>query len=181
MTATPQQLLDALTGPELTLITLPSATECPQELARAVAAFEAGETAAAAASVEWLREDALREHGSARTWAWVGSNQLHGFFAISFGIAKLQDADLEQLQAGPRPLPAVLLAQAARNPAGSLAPGAILVGALGVAVRIAQLGGAAALILDPYDEPTSEMWKRRGFLPTSDKPRGGRQRLWRAL
>ncbi len=181
MSASAEQLLAALGGPVLTLATLPPARDCPVELTRVVEHFDAGDGAAARASAGWLRESALHEHGSARTYVWLGGDRLHGFFAISVGTAKLEDEELVRLHARPRPLPAVLLAQAARNPAGSLAPGAILTGALGVAQRIAQLGGVAALVLDPFDEATSLMWQRRGFQPTSDKPRGGRQRLWRAL
>ncbi len=181
MSVPAEELVAALSSPVMTLATLPPARDCPVELTRMVEHFDVGDGAAAQASARWLRESALHEHGSARTYAWLGSEQLHGFFAISVGTARLEDEELVRLQAGPRPLPVVLLAQAARNPAGSLPPGAILTGALGVAQRIAQLGGVAALVLDPFDEPTSLMWRRRGFQPTIGKPRGGHQRLWRAL
>lgn len=179
--ASPEQLVAAANGRQLSLITLPRRSACPRELADAIAAFDAGERPAANASARWLRESALDQHGSARTYLWVAAGQVHGFFAISVGTAKLQSEQLTELDAGPWPLPAILLAQAARSPGGSLPAGAILTSALGVAERIAQYAGVAALILDPFDAPTSAMWQRRGFQPGLEPPPGRQPRLWRAL
>lgn len=79
-------------------------------------------------------------------------------------------------------MPAVLLAQAARAPSGSLPRGEILQGVLGIAEDLAQRVAVAVLLLDPFDTPTSRMWQARGFRPVLDAPRKGRQpRLWRAL
>ncbi len=180
--SSPEQLVAAANGRQLSLITLPRRSDCPPELSDVIAAFDAGDRPAATASARWLRESALDQHGSARAYLWLAAGQAHGFFAISVGTAKLLPENLTALDAGPWPLPAILLAQAARSPGGSLPAGAILTSALGVAERIAQYAGVAALILDPFDAPTSAMWQRRGFQPVLDKPPPGRQpRLWRAL
>lgn len=177
--ATPKQLLDALKADPLTLTSLPPRTACPGELIAAVQTFEAGDRAAAQASARWLRKDALDQYGSARSWVWIGQGRVHAFFALSVGVGKLLSGQLEGQQAGPWPLPAVLLAQAARNPSADLAAGAILRSAIGLAERTAQLVGIGALMLDPYDHETAEMWLRKGFHPIAEKPRGGRPaRLW---
>lgn len=181
--ASSDRLSAALTGTDLSLITLPTRVECPVDLLDAVAAFKGGERPAAVATTRWLRECALDEHGSARTYLWVAEGRVHGFFAVSVGLGRIERDALATLEAGPRPLPAVLLAQAARSSdTERLPPGAILTGALGIAERISQYAGVGALMLDPFDSPTSEMWQRRGFQPVLDSPpRGRERRLWRAL
>jgi len=113
VSASAEQLLAALGGPVLTLATLPPARDCPVELTRGVEHFDAGDGAAARASAGWLRESALHEHGSARTYVWLGGDRLHGFFAISVGTAKLEDEELvrfpilgyRHLPTGDAPLP----------------------------------------------------------------------------
>ena len=181
--ASSDPLSAALAGTELSLITLPTRAKCPVDLLHAVAAFDAGNRPAALATTRWLHECALDEHGSARTYLWVAEGQAHGFFAVSVGLSRIEPETLATLEAGPRPLPAVLLAQAARSSETErLAPGAVLTGALGIAERISQYAGVGALMLDPFDPPTSEMWRRRGFQPVLDAPpRGRERRLWRAL
>lgn len=182
-TASSQQLVAALGDSQLSLITLPRRADCPSELISAVTGFDAGERPPAITTAEWLRESALDEYGSARTYLWVAEGRVHGFFAMTVGAARVQPTLLVELEAGPRPLPSVLLAQAARWPGGTLlAPGAILNGAIGVAERIRQYAGVAALVLDPADPTTSAMWQQRGFKPVLDNPpRGRERRLWRAL
>jgi len=181
--ASAQAISVATMGDELSLITVPRRAECPSSLVDALGDFDAGARPAAVATSHWLRESAMNEHDSARTYLWVARGRVHGFFAISVGSGRLQPETLTELDAGPRPLPAVLLAQAARWPESELLPaGAILSGALGVAERIAQYAGVGALMLDPFDDPTSAMWQRRGFQPVLDTPPRGRpRRLWRAL
>lgn len=176
-------LSPALASTQLSLITLPSRAACPVDLLDAVAAFNAGERPAAVATTRWLGECALDEHGSARTYLWVADGRVHGFFAVSVGLGRIEREALATLEAGPRPLPAVLLAQAARSSdTKRLAPGAILTSALGIAERISQYTGVGALMLDPFDQPTSDMWRRRGFQPVLDSPpRGRERRLWRTL
>lgn len=172
-------LLAALRDPTLTIVTLPSRASCPPPLTEAVTKFEPTSRPAATASGEWLRDRALIEHGSARTYVWVSDGRVHAFFALSVGTCRLKPEQLVMLEAGPRPMPAVLLAQAARARDSDVAPREILETAIGVAEEIASLGGAGALMLDPYDPATERMWRKRGFLPTSDKPRqGAQQRLW---
>jgi hypothetical protein len=170
---TAERLVAALAGAELSLA----------KLIDAVQGFTAGERPAAVTTAEWLRSCALDEYGSARAYVWIAQGRVHGYFAITVGVARLEPRVLVELQAGPRALPAVLLAQAARWPAGELlAPGAVLEGALGVAERIRQYAGVGALVLDPADPQTSAMWQRRGFQPVLDPPpRGHERRLWRAL
>jgi hypothetical protein len=182
-TASLQQLVAALGDSQLSLITLPRRADCPSELISAVTSFDAGDRPPAIMTAEWLREAALDEYGSARSYLWVAEGRVHGFFAMTVGAARVQQTVLVELEAGRRPLPSVLLAQAARWPGGTLlAPGAILNSAIGVAERIRQYAGVAALVLDPADPATSAMWQQRGFKPVLNNPARGRERrLWRAL
>lgn len=175
--------VQALRGSGLTLVTLPRRVECADELANAVAAFtEDTAIPAAVSSAAWLRERASVEYDSARSYVWVGDGRLHGFCAVSTGMFRCEPADRTEMDVGPYPLPAVLLAQAARSRGGHLERNAILQSALGVAESIRGRVAVAALILDPFDEPTGRMWASSGFRPTADKPPKGRQqRLWRAL
>jgi hypothetical protein len=181
--ASSQQLLAALSDAQLSLITLPRRADCPAQLVDAVTSFHAGDRPPAITTAEWLREAALDEYGSARTYLWVAQRRVHGFFAMTVGAARVEQTVLVELEAGRRPLPSVLLAQAARWPDGTLLPaGAILDGAIGVAERIRLYAGVAALVLDPADPETGAMWQRRGFTPVLDNPpRGRERRLWRAL
>lgn len=163
-------------------MTLPARASCPSELIAAVEAFDAGDRPAAAASAAWLRERALDEHGSARSYVFVARSRVLAFFALSVGVASLEPDELAPLAAGARPLPAVLLAQAARTPGAELPSGAVLRYALGAAERVQQFVGVGALMLDPYDGETDRMWRARGFRPVK-KTRRDQQllRLWRPL
>jgi len=177
-----EALVAGLNAKEPTLLTLPGRARCPDELVAAVEAFEVGQRPAALASAAWLRERALDEPGSARSWVWVGRGRALGFFAISVGAGKLEPEQLTALRAGQRPMPAVLLVQAARGTGAKLPAGSVLRGALGVAERIERLAGVGALMLDPFDEETAQMWRRRGFVPVLDKPGQGRPaRMWYPL
>lgn len=180
--ASPEDLVAALAGTSRTLVTLPSRTRCPHELVAAVEEFEAGDRPAALASAKWLREHALDEHGSARTYVFVAENRALAFFALSVGVASLEPAALAVLAAGPRQLPAVLLAQAARRPDADLPSGTVLEHALGAAERAHQFVGVGALMLDPYDEEADRMWRARGFRPVRKTRRDqDLLRLWRPL
>lgn len=179
--ASPEELVAALAGTSWTLMTLPSRARCPHQLVTAVGNFEAGDRPAALASAKWLRDHALDEHGSARSYVFAAENRVLAFFALSVGVASLEPADLAALAAGPRQLPAVLLAQAARWPEADLPPGTVLEHALGAAERANQFVGVGALMLDPYDEAADKMWRARGFRPVKKTRGQGLLRLWRPL
>ncbi len=175
----PHALVAALDGARTIVATLPPLASCPRQLVQAVEAFEPMDHPSAIASGAWLRDRAFLEHGSARTYVWVARGRVHGFFAVSVGTCRLQPHELATLQAGRRPMPAVLLAQAARARECDIPPNEILETVLGIAEEVAALAGAGALMLDPFDQPTEQMWRARGFRSTSDTPRGnGRRRLW---
>lgn len=179
--ASPARLVAALTGTPWTLLTLPRRARCPHELVAAVESFEAGDRPAAVASAQWLRERALDEHESARTHLFVSAGRVLAFFALSVGTGTLEPDEQAALEVGSRPLPAVLLAQAARRPDAALPAGVVLRQALAAAERAHQYVGVAALMLDAYDDKAHRMWRARGFRPVKKPLREGRPRLWRAL
>ncbi len=182
MSGRAERLLAALRGTPASLVTLPRRGECPVELVKAIGRFDAGERPAAVTTAAWLRSRALDEYGSARTYVWVAAGEVLAFFTLSVGLGKLEPAELEAADANERrPLPAVLLAQAARRPDADLPPGAILEYALGIAARVEEYVGVGALMLDPFDPETEAMWISRGCRPTRDKPRNGVRRLWMPL
>lgn len=180
--ATPEQLREALAGSKFSVVTLPRRPHCPAELTEAIKTFDAGSVPAAVASARWLREEALDQYGSARTYVFVADGRVLGFFALSVALGTLEPDEAPELGVrDPAKIPAVLLAQAARRPDANLPPGVVFEYALAVTEDAQRRLGVAVLMLDAFDDDTDEMWKTRGLRPLR-KPRPyGRPSLWIAL
>jgi len=56
---------------------------------------------------------------------------------------------------------AVLVTWIAKSVRHALDGGMLVTDAIGIALEIAEKASATVLALDPYDQPTSDMWKHR--------------------
>jgi hypothetical protein len=156
-------------------------------------AYEAGLQAAA-----WLRERALDEYGSSVTYLMLLDRRVEAFYAIASAEVLLTGRDRKRLfrrsgretyEISPRQ-PASLITWTAKRDGGEDGCGERIMGhALATAWEVAELQGNVALVLDPYDHATAEMWSDFAFLDfrRSADPRGRSEagaripRLWTPL
>jgi hypothetical protein len=140
--------------------------------------LEAGREAAA-----WLRDRALDEYGSSITYLMLRKGRVEAFYALCSAEVLLTGGDRTKLFRGSRAnshevsrrQPASLIAWAAKRTDGGGNCGALIMGhALATAWEVAELQGNIALVLDPYDEQTAEMWLAMD-LSSSDAPRTRRR------
>jgi len=176
-----EQRLRLLRGAEPSWLTLPRADEeIPSELAVAITAFDAGERSAARAAAEWLKQDARRHYDTARTRLLVADGRVLGFYALASAQVRLTGDDREQSFGGvDHSIPAALIAWIAKAHEAGVDGGEILLHAAATARRAADQQATAVLVVDPYDDDTSEMWQQRfGFRSSAGR---NSKRLWLPL
>lgn len=128
----------------------------------------------------WLSERAFRAPQEATVRLRLSHGRVTGVYALC--AAQIALATKERAQLGGvhyRTQPAILLAQFAR---AADAPGIgdeLLHHAAGIAHRALAYIGATVLVVDPFDEPTAEMWRERFAFQDSQQPVPGNPRLRR--
>jgi hypothetical protein len=158
------------------------------DLAAAVEAFEPVDRDAGHRAAEWLKTDALRNHGSTVTYLMVVGGRLEAFYAICSAQVRLTQRDRPALRSDEEELllspvqPASLLAWLGKHRDAEVDGHQVLLHALGTAQAVAELQGNIAFVLDPYDEQTADFWQRRyGFRRSQEELRSGLRRLWMPL
>lgn len=164
----------------------------------AVDEFESIPREAGREAARWLRERALDEYGTSVTYLMLLERRVEAFYALSSAEVLLTGRERKQLLRGvrketydvPARQPASLIAWAAKRAgAGAQCAELILRHAFTSALEVAQSQGNIALVLDPYDEKTAEMWMRMKFVKfrrsteSRRSPNGTEQirRLWTPL
>jgi hypothetical protein len=156
-------------------------------LGKAVEAFESVDNAAGRRCAEWLRSEALDNHPSTVTHLLVVDGEVHGYFALCSGHARLSQRDRERAVGDERahgftPVqPVAHVAWLAKRRHTHVSGLEIMARAAGVALEVIDTGqGQIALSLNAFDDRTARMWRARyGF--RRSQPLDGRVNLWRRL
>jgi len=150
-----------------------------ETLLAAVADFEARDCPAGRAAAEWLRENALDNHGSTVTYLMLRARRVEGFYALSSAQVRLSmrhrrelAGDRGQRYLSLRPLqPASLVAWIAKRNGAATTGRELLMHAFSTALQASELQASIALVLDPYDEETAAMWVRyQGVRASAGQP-----------
>jgi hypothetical protein len=155
------------------------------KLGEAIQAFvpvpgPAGESVAA-----WLTEQALSEPQEATVRVRLSDGKVTGVYALCAAQIALSTEERAQLGGVRyRTQPAILLAQIARAADSPGIGEELLRHADGTARLALTYIGATALVVDPFDQPTAEMWRERfGFQDSQQAVPGNRRlrRQWLSL
>lgn len=176
-----ERRLRLLNGSEPSWLTLPtSSEEIPPELTVAIDVFDAGQREAARAAADWFKQDARRQYDTARTRLLVADGRVLGFYALASAQVKLSGTDREQSFAGvEHSIPAALIAWIAKAQDAAIEGREILLHAAATARRAAEHQATAMLVVDPFDDDTSQMWQERFGFRASAGRHG--KRLWLLL
>jgi hypothetical protein len=157
------------------------ANACP-DVADAVARFEApGDREAGRAATEWLRERAADAHPGCVTRLLLADGEIQGYYSTSMSEVKLNSRHQDELGEQHPRQGAVLIAWLARSNDALVDNVAnhLLLHAMGSAREHATAVGATVLALDPYDEETAELCRKKYKFKTSQTDRGSKpRRLW---
>ncbi|HWT94930.1 MAG TPA: hypothetical protein VN238_18180 [Solirubrobacteraceae bacterium] len=140
-----------------------------------IAAFEPLDHPAGRRAAEFLRDDALRNHGSTVTHLLVGPKRIEGFIALNFTDVKLHEQQSSELGVPHRrELPALKLAWIAKHRETEISGMALVFAAYLRAFTALTLGGVVALVLDPFDGDVAATWSGEpyAFRLSKEKPRG---------
>ena len=180
-TDTGESIAEALADSEPTWVTLPSRqNEVPNELRVALDAFDAGERPAALAAGSWLRTEALASHQTSRTRLLIADHRVAGFYSLASAQVELSQHDRRRVGVDPVHVPATLVTWIAKDKRAEIEGKLLLLHAAATARRAAELQATSVLVVDPFDEETAAMWRKRfGFRPSAEarKPK----RLWLPL
>jgi hypothetical protein len=111
------------------------------------------------AAAEWLRDHGL--DGESQPYLAMVQQELVGFYAITAGEVELASGPRKQLGLI-RPTQGALIITWIAKSARHLLDGSILVNdAIGIAQEISASVAATVLALDPFDEATGEVWRKR--------------------
>ena len=128
-------------------------------LEQAIIDFDAGPRPAAQAAAQWLREQGLS--GESQPYLAVVDRSIAGFYALTVGQVVLSGGHRKKLGFTYSTQGAVVVTWMAKSTHHDLDGGVLVSDAVGIALEIAEKASATVLALDPYDRPTSEMWKSR--------------------
>jgi hypothetical protein len=174
-------IADAIADPAQTWLTLPSGSaQATDELRALLDDFDAGDRPAAIAASIWLRTEALSSHATSRTRLLIADQGLAGFYSLASAQVELSQRDRGRLGMGPVRVPAALVTWIAKDKRAAIDGKELLLHATAMARRAAELQATSVLVVDPYDEQTAAMWRRRfGFRSSAEarKPK----RLWLPL
>ncbi|WCB95707.1 hypothetical protein DSM104299_04456 [Baekduia alba] len=136
-----------------------AALQARPRLEQAIADFDPGSLPAAQAAARWLRADGLG--GESQPYLAVVDDEVVGFYALTVGQVILSSHHRKKLDLTFSTQGAVLLTWIAKSARHKIDGGLLVTDAIGVALEIAAQASATVFALDPYDEPTAEMWKSR--------------------
>lgn len=144
----------------------------------AVKDFDAGELPAAQAAASWLKAIDVDGPQESVTTLHLLDGNLVGFYSLANGQAELQMKKRNELGLNRRTQPAVILTWIAKSARHDCDGTELVRDATYEALKVTEYSAATLLALDPFDEPTAAMWRRRyGFIdsaapgPGRDLPR----------
>lgn len=150
------------------------ARERPEILAL-IAEFEPLDHPAGHHAAAFLRDLALRNHGSTITHLLVGPERIEGFVATTFTDIKLTEEQSAGLGVPHRrELPAFRLAWIAKHRDTDVSGMSLLFTVFALAHDALSLGGVVALTVDPFDADVATTWLSEpyAFIASKEKPRG---------
>lgn len=161
----------------------PEVADREPDVAAAVESFEAVDTEAGRAATAWLKERALLDYRSSVTHLMIIEDRVEAYYSLASAQVELRQSDRRKVEAEHPVQPAALITWIAKHRYAQTSGIEVLAHAAGTALNVAEHQGVVALVLDPYDDDTAEMWKRPPyrFKPSRTRAPSGRPRLWRSL
>ena len=167
---------EALDDDEPTWLTLPGVDIEPSpRLREALDGFDAGPTPAGAAATRWLRDAALIEHPISRTRLYIANGAIAGYYSLCNAGVEISQRDRRRALALDTPigtLPGSLVTWLAKDYEAGIDGTLLIKHAAATAREAAAMTASVALVLDPFDDATAEVWKKAyGFRRSSGKSR----------
>jgi GNAT superfamily N-acetyltransferase len=124
---------------------------------------------------EWLRRHApaAQQMDSARTFLLTEGGRILGFFSLTMGSVRREEAPARLVRGMPGyPVGMVLLARlaVARSEQGRGRGALLLAEALRKAVAAGEAAAARLVVVDAIDEDAASFYRRHGFVPTPEHP-----------
>jgi hypothetical protein len=147
-------------------------------LAQVVQEFEPLDFDAGRRAAEFLKEEALTNDGSTKTYVLVSNDRVEGFIAMCTCEVELIPKHSKEVGVPHRRrLPGVLLTWVAKHRDATCDGKALVEVAYGLASEVAEKVGAVAFALDPMDEDIAKVWREKySFRNTRDD-----RRLWTSI
>ena len=178
----PDAIDRAFDDSEPTWITLPGSDLDPSSRFRgALDQFDAGPTPAGVAASAWLRDRALTQHEISRTRLYIAGGRISGYYSLcnsSFEISSRKRRSLLRVETTIRTLPASLVTWLAKDQRAGIDGKVLIQHAIATAREATAAAASVALVVDPFDDTTAEIWKNRfGFRESLEDS----DRLWMPL
>lgn len=172
-------IADALADEEPSWVTLPpTELEVSDAFALALEQFDAGSTPAGEAATEWLKRSALAEYQLSRTALYIANGAIAGYYSLASSTIELSQRERKKwlgFRTRRGSLPATLITWIAKDHRAEFDGSLLVMHAAAVARRAMLVQASVALVLDPFDDATTDLWiTRHGFRRTSGKS----GRLW---
>jgi hypothetical protein len=155
-------------------------------IARAVEEFVPLGLEAGFRAAEWLKTEALDDHGATVTYVLADNGRVDGFIAVASTQIELLERDFEAFDlpvtaGSSRARGATLLRWLARHQESPAGTGRKLFRfASAIAKEVAERQGSIGLLVEPFNEMESEVWQERYGLRHLGRS-GGRPKLWLPL
>jgi hypothetical protein len=185
-----RQLAGGLDSGQVWVRWTPEIAEDYPAIADAVADFKAkgmkkGKDAADAATC-WLKERSLPNYRTTVTWLMLNPAEdfVEGYYSLASAQVELRTDHRKKLGPSEYPIqPAALITWIAKDERSDIGGKQLLAHAVGIAVKVAQLQGVVAIVLDPFDDETAKIWRGApyNFKSSLTKSADGQRRLWRHL
>lgn len=125
---------------------------------------------------QWLVRHAWASHKAdlARTWLALDGDMVAGYFALTTGSVRPDEAPRRIARGMPRyPIPIILLARLAvdHRYQGQRLGARLLAEALRRAVAASDTAAARVVVVDAIDDSAAAYYRRWGFIDTPDNPR----------
>jgi len=107
---------------------------------------------------------------------------LEGFYSLAASRVELTTSHRRNV--GEQPVqPAALITWLAKRNGSQVSGVQLLTHALGTALKVSEDMGIVAIVLDPYDEGSAEVWRSEPYRFRTSRTRGadGSVRLWRSI
>lgn len=149
-------------------------------LAAAIDAFRPVPGPAGESVAKWLKERAFSEPQEATVRIRLSDGRVTGVYALCAAQIALSQQERSQLSGVYfRTQPAILIAQFARSADTPGIGDEMMLHADATARRALHYVGATALVVDPFDQDTAEMWRSRFGFQDSEQPVPGNRHLRR--
>lgn len=177
--ATIKAIDDALADAEPTWVTLPPVDiDISEPFRRALDDFDAGPKPAAVAATHWLQQSAPAQHQNSRTALYIANGRIAAYYSLCNAQVELSQRQRKKLDLRTPigTLPASLVTWLAKDHRADFDGELLVMHAVATARKATMTQASVALVLDPYDDETAEIWKTRFGFRRSSGPNA--DRLW---